>query len=273
MFYICRGFQSEQAELEEEIKLVESQVTATRAETARKLKELNEARVAQKVRQSQIMRLACLSRPIDHDTTYFVSDKNIAMYGDSNDDAEGFMQKYIKLAKSGELIQLESKYSESSGHVSKSLSRLAAKLSETHKTKASAFFAESHRHKRAEELLRILEKLELQNYYLVKEYLKLRLNVMVIQREEAEAREDVEKCYEMQREEEILLKKELSVGVQSIKSRYDKELRIMQNQLDKQLASIMEKSDQVQLAKVQVESASAAIDQSLMAKYSELKAR
>ena len=77
----------------------------------------------------------------------------------------------------------------------------------------------------------------------------------------------------MQRDEEILLKKQLSVGVQSIKSKYDKELRIMQNQLDKQLSSIMEKSDQVQLAKVQVESASATIDQSLMAKYSELKAR
>ena len=126
------------------------------------------------------MRLACLSRPVDHDTTYFVSDKNIAMYCDTVEEVEGFKQKYIKLARSGELIQLESKYSESSEHVSKSLSRLAGKLSETHKTKASAFFAESHRHKRAEELLRTLEKLELQNYFLVKEYLIVNILVKIL---------------------------------------------------------------------------------------------
>ena len=269
-----RTFQDEQLQLDSEVSKVKEQIESIRSETQRKMKELNEARIAQKVRQSQIMRLSSLSRPVDHDTTYIVADKNIAHYAVlPDDDTENFRKKYIKIVRSGELIQLESKRLESAEQVKESFKRLFNKLSETKESKSSAFYTQSAKHKKAENLLRILEKLELQNCFIVKEYLRLRLDVMVMQREEAEAREDLDACRVTFQETETALKKQLNTGVHTIKTKYDKELRLMQHQLEKQLITIREKTESVRIAKEQVGLASETVDKLLSQKQIKIHER
>lgn len=237
-----------------------------KSDTTRKLKELNEARVAQKVRQSQIMRLSSLSRPVDNDTTYFITDRHVTREEDivREDVVQSFHQKYIKIVRSGELIQMEARLSEAANQLKEHFIHLDDKLSKEKETKASSFFAESKRHKKAETLLSTLEKLELQNYFLVKEYLKLRLNVMITQREEVEAREDLEKCRQSFIETEDTLKRNLTVGVHNIKSKYDKEMRTLHSQLEKQLKLIEEKSNNLRVSKEQLNISATSQEESLV---------
>ena len=236
--------------MENDLKKVSSNIKHINAETTRKIKELNEARTAQRVRQSQIVRLASLSRPVDQDTTYFIADRHVASARENVvDEPESFEKKYIKIAKSGELVQLEARLVEATAAVQRSFIALDDKLSSEKGGKSSAFVSTSQRHKKAELLLSTVEKLELQNFYLVKEYLKLRLNIMTVQREEAEAREDLEKTRESYVEMEAALKRQLTVGINSIKSKYDKDMKMLQHQLDRQLIAIAEKGQEVQQAR------------------------
>lgn len=250
--------------MENELKSVCQSIDHVDSETTRRLKELNDARVAQRVRQSQIVRLASLSRPVDQDTTYVVMDRHVAGARDDLDSSnDSFEKKYIKIAKSGELIQLEARLGEASAAVARGFVALEENLSSERGMKSSAFVSTSQRHKKAEHLLSNLEKLELQNFYLVKEYLKLRLNIMTTQREEAEAREDLEKCRETFAETEVHLKGRLTVGISSTKSAYDKEMKMLQHQLDRQLIAISEKAQDVQQAKTQLVEASSAQEEGL----------
>lgn len=202
------------------------------------------------MRQSQIVRLASLSRPVDQDTTYFITDRHVASLRENIvDEPEPFDKKYIKIAKSGELVQLEARLAEAAAAVQRSFVALDDTLSSEKGGKSSAFVATSQRHKKAELLLSTVEKLELQNFYLVKEYLKLRLNIMKVQREEAEAREDLEKTRESYIETEAALKRQLTVGINNIKAKYDKDMKMLQHQLDRQLIAIAEKGQEVQQAR------------------------
>jgi hypothetical protein len=244
---------------------VNASISHVSSETTRRLRELNEARVAQRVRQSQVMRLSALSRPVDQDTTYFVTDRHVASGRDNIvDNQESFEKKYIKIMKSGELLKLEVRLAEASVGVTTSFNSLEEKLSAEKSTGGnSAFTSSSGRFKKATALLSNLEKLELQNFYLVKEYLKLRLNIMTAQREEAEAREDLEKCRETYMETEGELKRQLTIGINSTKGRYDKEMKLLQHQLDRQLIAIAEKAQDVQHAKEQLRKSSTTEEEGL----------
>ena len=135
-----RTFVDEQLALESELENVNNSIKTVTSETTRKLKELNDAQLAQRIRQSQIIRLSSLSRPVDHDITYFVTDKHVPSSREAIDDNQvSFQQKYIKIARSGELIQLEAKLLEANANVQKGFAELEEKLSQEKTPKSSAF--------------------------------------------------------------------------------------------------------------------------------------
>lgn len=241
----------------------EAEIASVREEIARKMRALHDAKVAQRVRQAQIVRLSSLSRPVDNDTTYLVSDRggislslqltdgaNAA--GAAGADPDLFQKTYIKIPRSGELTRIESQLSLSFSNVSRSCKQLAEKLAEFKEPAVSAFVAHSPAYRVAADLLAKLEKLDLQNLHLVREYLKLRLDVMVAQRQNVQSQETLRQCRDAYQKSEYELHEKLSAGIEAMKSKFDKDLLDATRQLDTQMEAVSEKLAALKVAKQKV---------------------
>jgi hypothetical protein len=267
-----RHFQEEQGSLESEVRSKEAEIASVREEIARKMRALHDAKVAQRVRQAQIVRLSSLSRPVDNDTTYLVSDRGgislslqladgASAVAAAGADPDLFQKTYIKIPRSGELTRLESQLSQSFSNVSRSCKQLAEKLAEFKEPAVSAFVAHSPAYRVAADLLAKLEKLDLQNFHLVREYLKLRLDVMVAQRQNVQSQETLRQCRDAYRSSEYDLNEKLSSGVEAMKQKFDKDLTEATRQLDAQVEAVSEKLAALKAARQKVQSTTSADDE------------
>ncbi len=174
--------------LDLELSKIQTQITTVKADIAT-------MRAAKESRLQQIARLSSLPQPIEHDTTYIIPEKfNTSLSSTS----KMTQRKYdplknnnpYKLPRTGEITKLENRLNEET-------IRTSSYLQDLHVTLRSAedeqFRVHNHKNEEAEqlyakakELLEVEDKYDIQCFLAVSELLKLRLRILVAQREEVE---------------------------------------------------------------------------------------
>ena len=174
--------------------------------------ELNALKSAKDARKEQILRLSKLSNPVQRDVTYIIEERfnvrNIRK-SNNNEDVElklGNVANVYKPMKTGELLKMEQRLTEETLKTTTYLQDVQISIRE----------AEEERHRyhkikeninetdlvEAKQLYQEVREIEAQSFLAVSELLRLRVNILVAQRQE------VEQLELLQRDKEYFLQKE-----------------------------------------------------------------
>jgi hypothetical protein len=260
----------ETRQIEEEIQLAETQreqsekeLNTTSEELERKRRELEEVRGMQGSRQRQIDLLSELSQPVEHDFTYICADKypsatkKGAVYGKVVGEVVAGGHGNMKKLQNGEVILMERKLAE----ISSSCATIG------HRVIENSVLSESdlqlgHEHliqqlvaSRAEaaKLITDINKWERQSFSSVAELLRLRLRIMIAQREEIEEVSELHREKDNFAKRERIAREQLLDDAKSAKKRLVAELQHTTKEFERQQAKIEKKLEKIKLLEKKVD--------------------
>jgi hypothetical protein len=256
-----------------EIREYDNELAKLNAEMDDAKNRLDNLRKSQKSRQEQIQRLACLTYPVQQDTTYLFKDRYPAkmttkMASDMSkaaaDSAAG-NPLLTKQMKSGEVLILERRLADETKNFHSSIGHFEEKARDAY----DAITSKVHHSEdiflptkmAAEELAVQLDTQDRQCYRAVQELLSLRLRIMTSQREEVDELERLRRDREYYELKETQMKESLLLEASLMKKRIEtetisntKELKFQITSLESQLVVLKKKEAKcIKKAKAQEE--------------------
>jgi hypothetical protein len=188
-----------------EAKLLETQIHAT-------MEELNSLKSAKEARNLQIQRLCKLSNPVQRDVTYLVEERfNLRSTRDSEarsgDIILGTVPAGYKPMKTGEVIKLESRLQsetlKTTGYLEDVRIAIREAEEERHRYRKMKVSSTVDDLAEAKTLYQAVDELEAQSFLAISELLRLRVSILIAQREEMEQLELLQrdKAYFIEKEE------------------------------------------------------------------------
>lgn len=221
------------------------------------------------IRLTQIKALSELQQPVQHDTTYFVperffiSEKQKKLESVTSRNRKDGIQygKVVdhvtrRIPKTGEIVSLEKQITDSTSRASSSLRTISSMLKEAEDERLRHRMAKNNElepfFQHTEILLEEVNNYEMQCYMSVSELLKLRLRILVAQREEVEEMELLDNDRQFYDAREKKTKKQLFADMAMMKTRLKEELKEttieflrQSRELDKQLMTARSKETTV----------------------------
>jgi cellulose biosynthesis protein BcsQ len=252
----------ETRQITEEINSAESQkksseleLTIASEELERKRRELEEVRGSQGSRQQQIELLSQLSQPVEHDFTYIFTDKYPSaskkgsvtgkVISDVANASGGHGGIGIKKLQNGEVIMMEKKLNEISSSCTSIVHRIIENsvISEEDLKFGHDDLIEQLSNSRvdAAKLITDVNRWERQSFSSVAELLRLRLRIMIAQREEVEEVSELHREKENFAMREKVAREQLLDDAKSAKKRLAVELKHTADEFNLQLVRIDKK--------------------------------
>lgn len=188
-----------------ESKTLESHIQMT-------LNEVNSLKSARDARREQINRLSKLSNPVQRDVTYLVEERFTAKRATTNQASEnqsgkmGSVGPTYKPLKTGEVLKLENRLSEETAKTTSYLQDVVLSIREAeeerHRYRKMKAMSNETMLKEAKQLYLQVDETEAQSFLAVSELLRLRVSVMIAQREE------IEQLELLQRDKAFFIEKE-----------------------------------------------------------------
>lgn len=191
------------SQIDEEIKQLKEAVSKT-------VEEVNSMKVSKSSRIQQIARLAELSHPVQHDTTYLVNENFTGHERKTKAPPKlsTFNKKYRPI-KTGDVLKLETRVEAETVKTSDYLQQLMISLRETeeerYKYRASSTKKDQQRIQAARRMYEEVDQSEHQSFMAVSELLKLRLRIIIAQRQEVDELEKLQtdKKFYLAKEERV----------------------------------------------------------------------
>ena len=166
-----------------EAKLLETQINVT-------LDEINGFKAAKDARNEQIMRLSKLSNPVQRDITYIVEERFSLRTDSRRDNVSGNAYTGYKPTKTGEVLKLEQRLMDETSKTSSYLQDVMLSIREAeeerHRYRKMRVSANVDALAEAKKLYLTVDEIEAQSFLAVSELLRLRVSIMIAQREEVE---------------------------------------------------------------------------------------
>lgn len=203
---------------------MDKEIAALNEEYRMKQQDITNARVSQSIRRSQIARLSGLAQPIELDHTYFFVNR----YPTTADTTPAKIQtKATKFKmRTGDMLLLEGRLEEITRHAENKLTTLFKNLSAVNTTSECVITSTPESialRKSCTDALEQVDNMNFQLFSTVLEILRLRLKIMITQREEIELREEVAQQEDSFGHEISTMQRKTDGEIRKMKERYDEE--------------------------------------------------
>jgi hypothetical protein len=191
---------SEVNKYNKEARNLETQIKST-------IEEINGLKSAKEARIQQIMRLSKLSTPVQRDVTYLVTERFAPRSDSKGAEGLGTIASGYKPMKTGEVLKMEKRLAEETSKTTSYLQDVLLSIREAeeerHRYRKMKVTSNDVAIQKAKELYLAVDETEAQSFLAVSELLRLRVNIMIAQREEVEQLEllNNDKAFFIEKEE------------------------------------------------------------------------